>query len=165
MDKRGTNFYIKGTDMHIGKSTYAGLFCWKCKCTLAIDGWKGVSEPSRMLNNCPNCGDRAYKFDYLNTLKQAVYYEKKQQHKGIEEVMSFRWAVKPYELGDTMTSETLLLRLLQGKLMDIEPEDLVVKDDIEIYDEYGKEYSVGEFREEVLMQCPIQFFSIGEVFC
>jgi hypothetical protein len=158
---RGTNYYIKGTDKHIGKSSSAGLFCWDCKCTLAIDGVKGITS-GLMMNNCPFCGNKYHPKDTLN--------------KGITEAMSFQWAIKPYELtgNATDTLSSMIFDALQGvQVIDADSGELRERDlemmmsnpDVEIVDEYGREYSLGEFREEILVNCPLQFFSVGEVFC
>jgi hypothetical protein len=174
MNTRGTNYYIKGTDQHIGKSNYGGLFCWKCKNSLSVDGVKGLYS-GEMLNNCPFCGDRYQKSDFLNNFKEAKYFERKGQHQGIQPILVFRWAIKPYELlgsaPDTISSK--IFDMLQDvKIFENGEEikqdmEMIMSEiqDVEIYDEYGKEYSLGEFREEVLQHCAIYEYSIGEIFC
>lgn len=171
---KGTNYYIKGKDIHIGKSSDGGLFCWKCRCTLAVDGMKGIVN-GEMLNNCPHCGDRYQRSDKLNSLKDAGYNDRKGKHEGIQPILVFRWAIKPYELlGSSQDSiSSKIFDMLQdvkvfenGQLIDNTPE-MIMSDfeDVEIYDEYGEEYSLGEFRENVLQYCAIYEYSIGERFC
>ena len=149
----GTNFYLieykHATDVdsmdpkyHIGKRSAAGTFCWDCQITLCKDGKKQVhSMNSEWYDACPNCGKTK---EHNAITEGAVAVElgfcepdKPDQKHGVRVVSSFTWAMSPDKL--------------KGKRR--------------VIDEYDREYTMKEFKENILGNCPIQFhIMIGRCF-
>lgn len=147
----GTNFYLKGypadDDMdpqyHIGKRSSAGLYCWDCGLTLCKEGSDGVhTHSSEWSEYCIKCG----KFPEPEDLSQSsagreLGFNKQLPSKkvGVKSCSSFSWAMHP--------------------------DNLFHGSNLEVVDEYGREYSIDEFHK-VLDECPLQSFdSIGRWFC
>ena len=144
----GTNFYLIGhrcddsPEYHIGKRSAVGLYCFDCRQTLCKDGEAGIhTGKSEWHDRCPQCGCTPIK----ETLDQgtsglelgfAKPY-KKNERAGVRSASSFTWAMNPYKL--------------IGRR--------------KVVDEYGRVYGIKKFKEQVLDNCPIQFFdSIGREF-
>ena len=134
------NFYtIKGT--HIGKRSAAGLYCWDCNITLNKDGNDGVHEyKSLWYIVCPKCGKKPIKEDFSNNSagRELGFNKQPMQKKtGVASCSSFTWAIS--------SSKAKNIKLIK--------------------DEYGKLYTNKQFFNEVLSECPIQFYHlIGKQF-
>lgn len=144
------NYYIGGTNTHIGKRSAAGFYCWECNMTLHKGGFHGVHlgcvaqghSPMCDCNwykKCPKCGRRPSKEDFPNNSVgrelgfNTLPFKRK---KGVRSCASFTWAI---------VKERLPIKR-------------------KIVDEVGRKYSKEEFLQ-ILEECPIQFYHlIGEEF-
>ncbi len=150
----GTNFYVKGhcdddnPKYHIGKRSAAGLYCWDCGITLCVGGEEAIHRgtiisrnpiryrESTWLKSCPKCG------------KQPE--DENMEHSSAGRELGFN-KTKPEKKTGVRSCASFTWARPLGKIR------LIV-------DEYGREYSIGEFKK-VLEECPIQFFgSIGKGF-
>jgi hypothetical protein len=135
----GTNFYDASNE-HIGKRSAAGMWCWDCSATLCIGGTSSVhSGHGNWLSACPKCG--ATKID--ETLDDSAvgrelgFNEAPPASKtGVRSCSSFTWAMHP--------------SMISGA-------------SVFVKDEYGRAYTAEEFKN-VLDECPIRFFAIGQDF-
>ena len=137
----GTNFYIKDDDIHIGKRSAAGWFCWDCGITLCMQGKEGIHKckPENWHHVCPLCGNSkdAESITQSATGKELGLNKDEQKKTGVTTVCSFTWA----------------FNILKHSL----PDNVIV-------DEYGEEYSPEEF-QKILKSYPIQYYSaIGQEF-
>jgi len=146
----GTNFYtLEGK--HLGKRSAAGLFCWTCKKSLRIGGESLVhtsradlfdveAHKREWYNKCSICGDVPQNEGWDNSsVGRELGFNKEPygEKTGVSSCSSFTWAVR----------ESSLNRLKYVK------------------DEYGRKFTIAEFRK-ILEECPIQFFDlIGTDFC
>jgi len=150
----GCNFYTLN-GKHIGKRSAAGLYCWDCGEPLNREGVEGVhkghaddckhkvrlsNDCCLRLKKCPKCGKEPEKENLSDSSMGRELGFNKQPFAaktGVASCSSFRWAMKPEKIK----------RLLFVK------------------DEYGRKYSGKTFREEILAECPIQYYNlIGEKF-
>jgi hypothetical protein len=143
----GTNFYLASykddmnPDTHVGKRSAAGLYCWDCRITLCKAGESGVHQAMEYHKNCPRCG-KTFDGSALSEGGAAVELGfsqpyGKEDRIGVKPVSSFTWAMKPENL----------------------------KRKRKIVDEYGRTYTIQEFKEKILGNCPLQFLnSIGQRF-
>jgi len=149
----GTNFYLvkklkecnndMNPECHIGKRSAAGLYCWDCGVTLCKgsvhydDGW---------YDKCPKCGKKPKKETLDNGAagRELGFNKSKPAPKtGVKSCSSFRWDMEPDNV-------------LKMKCRAIAKP---------ICDEYGRKYTLKEFKE-ILEECPIIFTdSIGKDFC
>jgi hypothetical protein len=149
--------YYEKEDIHIGKRSAAGWFCWDCKKSLCLNGDDFVHSHKdqygtevRMSEICVYCG--------LSVPKDAKLFEgavgrelgfeiEKPKHEGIETVSSFCFSIPPY--------------ILKRALAHFAIEAIANKEEWDkiktIYDEYGREYTNIEFFDDVLGECPITF--------
>lgn len=155
----GTNFYSLNGRTHVGKRSSAGKYCWDCGITLcksgeeyvhfsrkpitiSRDNWAGYdpnAESVEWYDACPICGKKYEPpSDWNNAAgKELGFSTIKGKQTGVATCCSFTWAVKPDRI--------------QGWKG--------------VRDEYGKKYTMEEFKEE-LDFCPIRFYhSIGRDFC
>lgn len=151
-----------GGSRHIGKRSAAGKYCWDCGVTLCKAGADHVHEsPACGISNirlyieeskklwyerCPKCG-RAEAKEELDTSaagRELGFNENTPKKKmGVRGCASFTWDMPPDEFFKADMSEAAAI----GKRP--------------IEDEYGRGYSLEEFKQ-VLEECPIQFTdSIG----
>ena len=144
----GTNFYfIDGfqNEIHIGKRSAAGWYCWDCGISLCSAGNHKVHYGSRFLDECPICGNKKIEEGFNNsTVGRELGFNKKipKRKTGVKTCSSFFWAISPGHFADLKKAQNL-----------------------HIEDEYGRLFSIREF-SEILSECPIKFFSsIGEQFC
>jgi len=170
----GTNFYIVDTynndgydrydpEIHIGKRSAAGLYCWDCKKTLCNDGEKYVYFSHKVPNTndlclnplrypevtwsskCLKCGKkyREESMDKSSVGRELGFNRSIPKKKtGVKTCSSFNWAMK---------KEKLYKKFKEKKIKFI-------------YNEYGDKYNLKEFKQ-MLKECPIQFEnSIGEHF-
>jgi len=151
----GCNFYtLRGK--HIGKRSAAGLYCWDCGVPLNREGESGVHKSHAdncthkgllsnycclSLKKCPKCGNKPKKEDFSNSaVGRELGFNKEPFAKktGVASCSSFSWAMRP-----TRAKKLLFVK-----------------------DEYGRKYSGKTFIEEILAECPIQFYDlIGQEFC
>jgi len=139
----GTNFYANKIG-HIGKRSAAGLYCFDCNETLCPRGKSGVHTGGwvdKWYDACPVCGKK-YKREGIEKSTAGLELgfakpRKRSERKGIKTCSSFSWDVDP-------------MTILKLKV---------------IKDEYGRKYTFKEFIEQVIDNCPIQFYdSIGRDF-
>lgn len=151
----GTNFYTveerednMSPEYHVGKRSAAGLYCWDCRITLCSVGenfvhhcnlYDGVNAPETpWLKRCPKCG-KAPEKESLNdsSVGRELGFNKSKPNKktGVKSCSSFTWAIKPEEVEKCKY----------------------------IWDEYGRKHTLKEFKQ-ILKECPIQYFHIGEEF-
>ena len=127
----GCNFYTL-TRKHIGKRSAAGLYCWDCKVTLCKEGTEKVHYSTHeWYDKCPQCGKQPQKETLENGAagRELGFNKSKSKAKtGVASCASFSWAVTLDKLG----------RLKYLK------------------DEYGRRYSINEFKD-VLEECPIHY--------
>lgn len=151
----GCNFYLvdcnaqgsEKREIHIGKRSAAGQYCWDCNQTLCKQGEDGIHlSESQWFQLCPKCGKKPQRENIDdNSVGRELGFNKTSPQKkhGAASCSSFSWAIYPYELADIMTENHV---------------DTIV-------DEYGTEYTYSGFMD-VLSECPVQFFkSIGTDFC
>lgn len=160
----GTNYYIAGhrhdddPEVHIGKRSAAGLYCWDCKVSLHRRGERHVHDGPTGLkftglrslmahdrsidwhDACPKCGgaEAEETMEESSAGRELGFNTSEPARKsGVRSCASFSWAMDPSRL-----------------------------DDIDrIEDEYGTEYSRSDFLRKVLAECPIRFHdSIGTWF-
>lgn len=139
----GTNYY-KG-NIHLGKRSAAGLYCFDCDITLRKGGRDlvhqgGWEQKDLWYADCPVCGGKPVKED-MNTSsvgKELGFNKKSQIQKGIRTCTSFRWAIEP-----------AMLKKIRGS----------------IDNEYGDKFTDKQF-QALVKDCPIHYFdSIGQEFC
>jgi len=143
-----TNFYLMGhkhddsPEYHIGKRSAAGLYCWNCRITLCEQGESAIhSSESTFSDKCPKCGKKyepkpGWHGAGAVELGFAQPYAP-DERKGIDTCSSFTWAMNPERLRSKR----------------------------KVTDEYGRVYTIAEFNNIVLDNCPIQYKdSIGHEF-
>ncbi len=132
----GTNFYLKN-GQHIGKRSAAGLYCWDCGETLCQGGSSGIHKGTfDWYSECPSCHANPRDETLGNSsggveLGFAKPHDIKDRH-GVTSASSFCWALHPYQL--------------IGKR--------------KVDDEYGHTYTLRDFRDTVLSNCPMQFYDL-----
>lgn len=155
----GTNFYTVrekyygfNPEIHIGKRSAAGQYCWDCKITLCKLGNEGIHHSGckthkyalcdcNWHNKCPKCGKtpKKEKLEESSAGRELGFNKSKPKEKiGVTSVASFNWAMKPEKIKKLKY----------------------------VYDEYGDKFTLKEFKEMLEKECPIQYFgSIGKQFC
>lgn len=157
--KMGTNFYFgKDEGVHIGKRSAAGLFCWDCVvslCNHSVDTLRGkdlygsdaihYSNKEPWLEVCPICGNAPLEETLDNSAsgRELGFNKNRPSAKNnVTSCCSFSWALSPKDFCD-----------------------LFIAGEMQIFDEYGREYTRNEFRD-VLSECPIKYYHIvGIEFC
>lgn len=145
----GTNFYFgKKEEIHIGKRSAAGFYCWDCGVTLCNSGfatWKNKTyygtdavhtSGDGWLDSCPICGKKIGEETLSNSSagRELGFNESKPEQKtGVKSCGSFTWAISPKEFQTYFRNRR------------------------HIYDEYGRKYSKQEFID-ILKECPIKFY-------
>ncbi len=139
----GTNFYLvdKDQQIHIGKRSAAGLFCWDCGISLHPHGHNEIhSGRSKMLGKCPVCDKKPQKETLeTSTSGRELGFNKNVPEKktGVASCSSFTWAISPVKFSH-------------------------FKINMRIEDEYSR--IIKNF-SDVLSECPVKFFhSIGKQF-
>ena len=134
----GTNFYVG--ELHIGKRSAAGRYCWDCNITLCKTGEANIhmgSGADHFYEACPRCGQAPVKesFEDSSVGRELGFNTSEPVGKqGVRGCSSFSWAATQDELRTALQ-------------------------DAPIVDEYGREY---DDLDAVLSECPVQFFdSIG----
>ncbi len=142
----GTNYYYRKNkeEVHIGKRSAAGLYCWDCKRTLCKGGNAQVHESCNhhgfcncnWEDHCISCGQYPKKegLESSSAGRELGFNTQKYNKKtGVQSCSSFTWAINPLELRNIRKIE----------------------------DEYGRVFTKKQFYE-LLEECPIQYFhSIG----
>ena len=153
----GTNFYERGyrndddPEHHIGKRSAAGWYCWDCGVTLCIGGIEAVHSGSGTHKACPKCGkvpDREESLDNSAAGRELGFNKTPPTRKtGVRSCSSFSPAMPLEKIdGPDFGKQCPCC----GKPFD---------DDKRIEDEYGRLYTVAEFRE-MLTECPIILYSM-----
>ena len=130
----GTNFYFgKREQIHIGKRSAAGWYCWDCGVTLCKGGEAGIGyDKYEWYRACPQCGKKPEKEDWISgaTGRELGFNTSlPAPKKGVASCASFSWA--------------------------IHPDDFAKSKRCVIYDEYGRKFTRAEFTA-ILSECPIQ---------
>lgn len=129
----GCNFFTL-TGKHIGKRSAAGLYCWDCGISFNPNLVNRVQcNNSKPLKECPKCGKPAKKEDlFCSSAGRELGFNKQEPSSktGVASCSAFTWAVNPDKIKKT----------------------------IFVKDEYGSVYSGTFFRNNILAECPIQFF-------
>ena len=132
----GTNFYFKRKreEIHIGKRSAAGLYCWDCGITLCKNGEEAIhydASADKWYKQCPKCKKRPIVEDLTSSSAgRELGFNKNSYEKkvGVTSCSSFRWAIN--------------------------------KEDIKhiryIYNEYGEKFTKKEFNS-ILEECPVQY--------
>jgi hypothetical protein len=133
----GTNFYYK-KNVHIGKRSAAGFYCWDCNITLCKNGNNSIHQSeSKWHEKCPKCGKSYLDEGFNSSVGRELGFNKSPYGKkvGVRSCSSFTWAIE------------------KGKIKFRK-----------ITDEYGRQFSRKEF-EKILEECPVQFYdNIGKSF-
>jgi hypothetical protein len=166
----GTNFYWKMTetpsvtlptgkvkedfiddmdpDIHIGKRSAAGTYCWDCRRTLCPGGEANIHRTEGpFLTECPECGGKVQK-EARNPAMVELGFEKPAEEpppSGVHGVCSFTWAQEKAPVVKACKERP---------------------DEVLIVDEYREELTGAQFLQMLEANCPIQFFdAIGRQFC
>ena len=138
----GTNFYWvsdKEKEVHIGKRSAAGPYCWDCGLSLCAAGHDEVHFNSRFLDECPVCGKKIKKEGLNNSTagrELGFNTNKPTQKTGVQSCSSFSWGISPGHFNDLKSAPNL-----------------------HIEDEYGRTFTVKEF-SDILSECPIKYFNL-----
>ena len=162
----GTNFYwgkisevigirleaelkgITSREMHIGKRSAAGLYCWDCNTTLCKRGPMSIHGATQDWHDaCPKCGKKS-EFSMVLPTASAVELgfsgPRKFRPKGVASCSSFSYGIQP----------EIVKRICSINL-----------DSPTVEDEYGRKLTGKEFLEMLEMNCPIIFTdNIGRTF-
>lgn len=145
----GTNFYYRKNreEIHIGKRSAAGPYCWDCKRTLCKGGKDRIHEGCNhgpfcncnFEDHCTSCGKYLERENLENNcVGRELGFNKQEFSKktGVKSCSSFIWAINPLNLRNIR----------------------------KITDEYGRVLSKKDFYK-MLEECPIQFSKyIGKEF-
>lgn len=138
----GTCFYEKSTDYcgHcgrgsratlIGKRSAAGWWCWDCGVSLCKAGSSNVHfSASAWHESCPKCGKKKEDEPLSESTagrELGFNNHKPGRKKGVASCCSFAWGIEPDSLRNYP----------------------------DIVDEYGREFTLEQFRD-ILTECPIQ---------
>lgn len=138
----GTNFYIKGKRgnddprYHIGKRSAAGYYCWDCGLTLCKGGESKIHYGDDFYDKCPKCGKGRDEEDFDSS--------------SVGRELGFNNTTPKKKTGVRSCCSFSWAREI-GKIK-------------HIVDEYGREYTLEEFKA-VLEECPVQYrHSLGRSF-
>jgi hypothetical protein len=158
----GTNFYIRGgrhsedPDLHLGKRSAAGLYCWDCNRTLCKGGEPQIHHESAFFDSCPSCGKKPEPAHLESSAvgRELGFNKSTPKRKtGVDGCASFSWCVPPGIL------EQLIQEHEACPTCDRPWHTPEV-----IENEYGDLYTLDEFKG-VLEECPVQFtHSVGQSF-
>ena len=137
----GTNFYFLD-DVHIGKRSAAGLYCFNCGVTLCKEGEAQIHYgKSDWFDACPKCGVKRIEEKLENSSAgMELGFNKKVSEikKGVATCCSFTWAFVPFHFRHTKSKF--------------------------VKDEYGTRYTLKEFNQ-MLDSYPVHYYgSIGKEF-
>jgi len=145
----GTNYYWKDKhenceyeddiQVHIGKRSAAGLYCWDCGTTLCKDGVRGIHYSESNWNSlCPSCCKEAVKESLSNSSVgiELGFNKNRLNRSGVSSCSSFTWTLIKHK------NELLILA-----------ENCIDK---VVINEYGEEYTACEFLD-LLIDCPIEY--------
>ena len=153
----GTNFYAAGHShddspkYHIGKRSAAGMYCWDCHKSLCKAGEARIhtsgfgNHDKEWHKACPNCGKKAAPEPIGSGavgMELGFNTSAPQVKTGVASCSSFNWA---------MTQERFEQISKSRRKKPIE-------------DEYGRKFTIEEFRQ-ILVECPVRYFdSVGRQF-
>jgi hypothetical protein len=137
-------------EIHIGKRSAAGLYCWDCNVTLCQGGNTRIhySGNDEWHDECPRCGGSRQ--DEKNeqqlragpvALELGFVKPSVERPTGVKGCSSFSWAQPPDAF----------------RVFAEEHQDEQV-----IQDEYGRKLTAAEFMTMLKAHCPIQFLKLGE---
>ena len=132
-------------EIHIGKRSAAGLYCWDCEITLCKQGTDGIhDDDADWYDKCPKCGKEPEYEGWESSAGRELGFatSKPKKKTGVKSCASFTWAQKSKDVIKKAKAN------LDKKI---------------IIDEYGRTYTGKEFLQ-VLEECPIQFKEIGRWF-
>ncbi|TSC62754.1 MAG: hypothetical protein G01um101448_456 [Parcubacteria group bacterium Gr01-1014_48] len=149
----GTNFYLRDKEQeyereeHLGKRSAAGHYCYDCEISLVtgLSGGWNVTSPhisaGRTFEACPLCGSKPSGNFYIPELVSPT-----EEQTAREETFSVRYSCS---FGFAQAPDVID----------------AYSEDTEVVDEYGRVYTMREFRGEVLGKA-IFFFThhVGQVF-
>ena len=135
-------------NIHIGKRSAAGAYCWDCDITLCKEGNDSVHRAGSMWHNqCPKCGKKPIESADEVALPAKVELghadARTGRPDGVQCCSSFLWAQEP---------EDVLLDCARNSSQII------------ISDEYGSDYTGREFADMIFANCPVSLFAVGEWF-
>lgn len=153
----GTNFYwhvppgessLELRDLHIGKRSAAGLFCWDCEVTLCEGGPDGIHTGRYgMLDRCPKCGQLPTPHKGMSgpaAVELGFAKASVERPGGVSGTSSFSWAEDPEHV---------------GAICEKTPDDVLVED------EYGRLLTGRQFLDMLKANCRVQFTRyVGQVF-
>ena len=164
----GTNYYIRGhrhqsmdPEVHIGKKSAAGYWCWNCNLTLCKGGSAGVHlDADGWYEACPKCEKKPKKesLEKSSAGRELGFNKGPYKRKtGVASCSSFTWAIDPKKF-----FEQKIEIEYEGKCTccgQVLPDSSKV-----IENEYGDLFTLEEFKQ-ILQECPIQYTdSIGKCF-
>lgn len=159
----GCNFYLRGhassddPDLHIGKRSAAGKYCWDCQITLCKEGEAGVHCTRPWHKACPKCGKKPEDEGWNGSGGRELGFNKLPPGKktGVKSCSSFSWAMSRQTLMEKVETWDKTCHVCTQTVPD--PEKV-------IQNEYGGLFTLEEFLA-VLEECPIQYMdSIGTHF-
>lgn len=167
----GTNFFVRGyrrvgvDDMdpkyHIGKRSSAGRYCWDCGATLCKDGEAAIHfGKSEWYDACPKCGQKHVKEPLqASTAGRELGFNKTvpTRKSGVASCCSFLWAMSEDRLKEITEKKKISRAWRTAKTLEGKEPDKIIED------EYGTLYTREEF-EQVLEECPVRYFHVGEYF-
>jgi Zn finger protein HypA/HybF involved in hydrogenase expression len=104
----GTNFFVnndaeENEQIHIGRRSAAGLYCWDCNITLCASGDEGIHySKNRWHVKCPKCGRPPVREKLSDSAagRELGFNKKPANKKGVGTCCSFSWAIMPHRLTD-----------------------------------------------------------------
>lgn len=144
MDRPADEYEDEDPRRHIGKRSAAGAFCWDCGLTLCKGGNERIHfSDSEWHDACPQCGATPVRESLAESDRLELGFANhaavpERAGRSIRQASSFTWAQDPEGLPENVTVE----------------------------DEYGRTFTMRQFREDVLGACPVQFTDYtGAWFC
>ena len=129
--------------VHIGKRSAAGAYCYDCGTTLCKGGTRDIhfSDRAEWFTACPGCGKERQKEDWSTSAVgvELGFADRLPEQTGVRSCCSFTW---------TLLKHKTALEVLAKYI----PEEKVV------INEYGDTFTAGEFLTMV-QQCPVQYQS------
>ena len=144
----GVNFYFnfRQNNLHIGKRSAAGAYCFDCNRTLCKGGINEIHQDVDFHSRCPECLQKPIKEDMEDSAagrELGFCNQPRVELTGVRSASSFTWDLDP-----------VYVMLTLAKTRVRKP----------IKDEYDREYTKTEFYQ-ILKECPIRFYdSIGDNF-
>lgn len=152
----GTNYYWKNygersddINIHIGKRSAAGLYCYDCGTTFTREGTELLhTGKSTEYDNCPCCG-------------KTIDENNKSIYNAANVELGFQKDIHGIKLKGVQTASSFTWTLMKHKYNIIKK--MKITDKL-IVDEYDREFTCKEFVENVLVFCPIEYQTPCEFF-